>query len=213
MTSAAHAVALRMRQRRRLVATALSLLSVWSATPVAQEGVVDLSRQTTPACEIAGLTARPAAGWFNVPFEEPPSGHLGCQMMRTGEQDELVGIIRVRSVTAPQAEFTDDGYARLLANEVVAVTEMGYALADEPLWIRENVPVSGAGFREGRAVGLAARIKGNDIAQEAHFLTFRSDRANYVFTLLTPARSYDEALWQRNTADFGAVFRTLQPRK
>jgi len=192
---------------------ALSLLAVCSGTASAQEEVVDFSRRTTPTCEIAGLTARPAAGWFNVPFEEPPSGHLACQMMRTGGQDELLGIIRVRSVTAPEAEFTDDGYVRFLANEVVAVAQMGYALADEPLWTRDNVPVSGAGFREGRAVGLAARVEGNDVAQEAHFLTFRSDGAKYVFTLLTPARADDEALWQRNTADFGVVIRTLQPRK
>jgi hypothetical protein len=174
---------------------------------------VDFSGKVTPTCEIAGLVVKPTAGWINVPFETPPPGHRGCQMMRTNEREELVGIIRVRSATGPSAEFTEEGFGRLLVNEGLAVSEMGYELAKESLWARENVPVSGAGFRDGRAVGVAARIPGNGVPQEAQFLVFRSDEAKYVFTLLTPQRSHSESLYQRNSSDFGVVIRSLQPAR
>ncbi len=193
--------------------------TVYSATlvvcllaPTAHTQVVDFSGQTMPTCEIAGLAVAPPGGWFSVPFEDPPEGHLGCQMMRTNEREELVGIIRVRSVMAPAREFTDEGHARYIGNEALALEQMGYTLADEPLWVRDDVPVKGAGFREGRAVGVAAHIAGNDVPQEAHFLVFRTDSTKYLFTLLTPAQAHDETLHRRNTADFGLVIRTLKPR-
>lgn len=187
------------------------IFGVGANVAAGQEEVVDFSDQITPTCEMAGLVARPPEGWFNVPFENPPAGHLGCQMMATGEDDGLIGIIRVRSATAPATEFGQDGYAPLLGNENVVLSGMGYILADEPLWRRDDVPVSGVGFREGRAVGVSATIEGNDVPQEAQFLLFRSDDAKYVFTLLTPAESFDAGLYKRNTDDFGVVIRTLQP--
>jgi hypothetical protein len=167
-----------------LASLALVLLTAGAAS--AQGEVVDVSDTTTPACDMAGLVARPAAGSFNVPFHGPPRGHRGYQMMRVNERQELVGIIRVRSATEPSAEFTDKGFGALLANEAHAVSEMEDGLASESLWSGDNVPTAGAGFREGRAVGVAGALEGNDVGQEAHFLVFRSDTAKYVFTLLTP---------------------------
>jgi hypothetical protein len=202
-----------MRVARLSIVAVLATLSVHAGVALAQAQTVDFSSRVTPACEFAGLTVKPPAGWINVPFDKPPKGHRGCQLMRINEREELVGIIRVRSATEPTAEFKEEGFGRLLANEAVAVSEMGYVLARESLWARENVPVSGAGFRDGRAVGVAARITGNDVPQEAHFLVFRSDDAKYVFTLLTPQQSYSESLYQRNSSDFGVVIRSLQPAR
>ena len=183
------------------------------STVAFSEETVDFSDRVTPTCEIAGLTAYPPEGWFNIPLEDPPAGHLGCMMMRTNEREELVGILRIRSLTAPALDPEGETYGALFGSEVASAKEMNYSVGDEPLWVRKDVPVSGEGFREGRAVGLPATIGGNDLPQEAHFLFFRSDSAEYVVTLLTPAKSVDESLYERNTADFGKVIRTLQPRR
>ena len=183
------------------------------ATPMLSEESVDFSDRATPTCEMGGLIAYPPDGWFNVPFEDPPAGHLGCMMLLTNETEELVGILRIRSLTAPALDPGEEPYAALLASEVTSIAEMNVSLAEEPLWVRKDVPVAGEGFREGRAVGLAATIAGNDLPQEAHFLFFRSDSAEYVMTLLTPAKSVDETLYERNTEDFGKVIRTLRPRR
>lgn len=182
-----------------------------SASAGQQQDVADLVSRAKPVCEMASLVARPADGWHSVPFEAPPTGHRGCQMLRVNDADQLVGILRVRSATAPTDAFTEEGYARLLANEVSAVEAMGVVFDETPLWVRNEVPVTGAGFREGRAVGFPARIESSGLAQEVHFLVFRADKAKYIFSLVTPAQAVEQAEYDRNVRDFGIVIRTLQP--
>lgn len=172
-----------------------------------------LKRSATATCALSGLVATPPAGWLNVPFEAPPAGHLGCMMMMFNEQDQLLGVLRIRSASDPAREFTDAGYDRLVANEITAMTAMDIVVDVKggPLWTRDKVPVSGAALREGRAVGLGARIKGNAVEQEAHFILFRSDTSKYLISLVTPTQAYDRGLYQANTRAMGVLMRTLQP--
>ena len=194
-------------KRAGLVAALLAVAGV----ALAQERV-DFGDRMTPRCEMAGLISVPPPGWINVPLENPPPGHLGCMMMRTNENEELVGFLRIRSLSAPALDAKAEPFDALLASEVLSVGEMGFAVDETPLWVRKNVPVKGEGFRDARGVGLAARIEGNPTPQEVHLLVFRSDRAEYVVTLMTPAKSFDAKLYDRNVTDFGTLIRTLQPR-
>jgi hypothetical protein len=170
------------------------------------------ARSGTATCEVAGLVAVPPSGWVSVPFETPPPGHLGCVMMRVDGQ-QLLGILRIRSASGPSREFTEDAYDRLVANEIAALAAMNIMVDLErgPLWTRDTVPVAGAGFRDGRAVGLTARIKGNEVAQEAHVLVFRSDTSKYLVSLVTPTQARDGDLYRSNTNAMGVLVRTLQP--
>ena len=203
--------------RRHLLrrSAAAAVLAVLAAPGLhAQDSQAErLKRSATATCALAGLVATPPAGWMNVPFEAPPAGHLGCLMVLFNERDQLVGVLRIRSASDPAREFTDDGYDRLLANEITAMTVMEIVVDVEggPLWSRDKVPVAGTGFSDGRAVGLRARIKGNAVAQEAHFMVFRSDTSKYLISLVTPTQAYDSGLYQGNTRAMGTLMRTLQP--
>jgi hypothetical protein len=196
-----------------LGAAAMVVVLAGSALHAQDNEVERLKRSATATCAIAGLIATPPAGWINVPFEAPPAGQLGCLMLRYNEQAQLLGVLRIRSASEPAAEFTDEAYDRLLANEITAIVAMDIVVDLEggPLWRRDKVPVSGAGFRDGRAVGLRARIKDNDVAQEAHLMVFRSDSSKYLVSLVTPAQTHDKALYQANTGAMGALVRTLKP--
>ena len=192
----------------------LLLISMFSMAAGAAlgEGRVDFGKRVTPRCKLAALVALPPSGWFNVPFEDPAKGNLGCLMVRTNEREEPVGMLRIRSLAAPALPENGKPFQAIFISEVEAVQAMGFVVVDEkPLFLRNDVPVKGEGFRDGRGVGLAARIEGNAVPQEIHLLMFRSDRAEYIVTLLTPARSHDEKMWKRNTDDFGTVIRTLEP--
>ena len=169
----------------------------------------DFSDKVKPTCELAKIVARPAEGWFNVPIESPRPGHLGCQMMRTNDAEELVGILRIRSVTAPAAEFSADNEAALIADERKILQRMNIEVGPEPLWTRDNVPLKGAGFSEARGGGYPASVGGNPVNQEVHFLTFRAEDARYLVTLITPSKRHDEGVYKRNTDDFGVVIRSL----
>jgi hypothetical protein len=174
---------------------------------------VDFSGKTTPTCELASLVAIPPPGWFNVPFENLLEGQLGCMMMLTNEDEEPVGVIRIRSLASPALKAGAAPFEALFVSEVDSVASMGYVISEEPLFVRDQVPVKGAGFGDGRGVGLSARIEGNAIAQEVQLLMFRSADAEYIITLLTPAKSHEPKLYERNMRDFGTLIRSLQPRK
>jgi hypothetical protein len=173
---------------------------------------IDFRQRVTPACELAGLLAVPPSGWFNVPFENPPEGSRGCMMILTNESEEPVAIVRIRSLAAPALRADGELFETLFASEVDSIAAMGYAFAEEPLFVRNEVPVKGAGFLDGRVVVLSAVLEGNPIPQEAHLLMFRSDRAEYIISLMTPARSHEPQIYKRNIADFGTLIRTLQQR-
>jgi hypothetical protein len=175
------------------------------------EDIVDFSGQVTPTCKVVGLTATPPPGWFNVPIDSEDKAISGCQMMRVGEQDELEGIIRLLSAQVEEAAESPPWYAVMIALEQQTISEMGYALG-EVLWSRTDVPITGEGFGNARAVGLTASIEGNDIPQEAHFLVFEHGPQKFIITLLTPAQEVDDSVfYKRNTEDFGVLIRSLSP--
>jgi hypothetical protein len=135
-------------------------------------------------------------------------------MLLTNANEEPVGILRIRSLAAPALKKDGEPFEALFIDEVDAVGRMGFAIvSEEPLFVRTGVPIKGDGFRDAKGLGLAARIEGNRIPQEVHLLMFRSDRAEYIISLMTPAKSHDAKLWERNTEDFGTLIRTLKPGK
>jgi hypothetical protein len=181
---------------------------------LADGDVIDFSDRMTPVCEVVGLSVRPPKGWFNVPIESAEKAISGCQMMRTGKQDELLGIIRVLSVYLPQTETENQPrwYDVLLAVETQMISTMGYVLKDV-IWTRLDVPISGSGFENARAIGLAAALQESEVPQETHFLAFENGPQKYVITLLTPAQSVGAGVfYKRNASDYGVVIRSLKER-
>lgn len=195
---------------RRLSPGLLLLVSVTAVAPAAaQEGAVDLSDQITLTCELIGLVALPPPGWFNVPIESPLETLVGCQMMRTSDSEELVGIMRLLSTEVPVDTPQETWFAELMGLEIAWLEEMGITLG-ATLWRRDDFPVAGPGFGPGRAIGLEAIIEGNDVPQEVHFLGFGGPTTKYLLTLSTPSRAVEDGVhYQRNTADFGVLLRTL----
>ena len=189
-------------------AASVVMVIVFAGSVSAQ--VLDLSEKVKPTCELAGLVARPPAGWINVPIEGAPAGHLGCQMLRVNEEQELMGILRIRSVSAPAKEYRKGGDASaLIASERKIMERMNIAVADEPLWTRDKVPIRGPGFSQAGGAGYAAMIEGAPVPQEVHFLTFHAEDASYLISLVTPSKSDAAETYQRNTDDFGVVMRSL----
>ncbi len=177
----------------------------------ADEEHVDFSDQLTSSCELIGLTGYPPEGWFNVPMEIPAPDLAGCQMMRTGDDDELLGILRLLSVVVPEGTPEDKWLSGLLDLEAQWLEEMGITLG-EPLFKRDDVPIAGLGdFKNGTGLGIEATIEGNETPQEVHFLGFNSPTIQYLLTLSTPARDVEEGIdYKRNTDDFGVLIRTFQ---
>lgn len=182
---------------------------LWVSLAFAEpDDIIDFSEQTTTICEVVGLTAPPPPGWFNVPIDSDDEALTGCQMMRAGDQEELVGILRLVSVTLEERE-DPPWYAVMIAIEQQIIGEMGYELG-EVMWSRQDVPISGEGFENARAVGLSALVEGNDTPQEVHFLLFEHGQQKFIITLLTPGRDVDEGVfYKRNTDDFGILIRSL----
>ena len=171
---------------------------------------VDFSDRITPTCELIGLVGLPPEGWFNVPIEDTGEDLAGCQMMRTNESEELVGILRLLSRVFPEGTPEETWFTEMLGVEVVWLGEMGITLG-EPLWRKDDVNMAGTDWGQAKAIGLAAATNGSDTPQEVHFLAFGGPTNKYLFTLATPAETVDEGLYyKRNTADFGILIRTLQ---
>lgn len=174
------------------------------------DDIIDYSGQTTATCEVVGLTATPPTGWFNAPIDSTEDAISGCQMMRVGDQDELLGIFRLLSVQLEETEESPPWFAVMIALEQQTISEMGYVVG-EMLWSRLDVPISGEGFGNARAVGLAATVEGNETPQEVHFLVFDHGPQKFIITLLTPGQGVDEGVfYQRNTDDFGVLIRSLK---
>src|SRR5210317_1825118 len=90
-----------------LVLTCLAGRAITAQDGAAEEDVVDFTEQITSTCELIGLIGLPPEGWFNVPIQSDRESLAGCQMMRTGDQDELLGILRLLSKVVP-AETPED---------------------------------------------------------------------------------------------------------
>lgn len=200
-----------MNIRVPAAAILLVLYPAWSDATASENGdTLDFTDKITPVCEIAGLNARPPAGWFNVPIESGDEAVRGCQMMRAREGDEaLVGIARVLSVQFPNASKDPPWWATLITLETSNIERMGISLG-KVLWSREDVPIQGQGFSNARAIGLESRIEGNDTPQEAHFLVFEKGPTKYIVTLLTPAKEVEDGVYyKRNASDFGVLIRSF----
>jgi len=189
----------------------LTLLSCfhWTETAASEDDYVDFSDQATSFCEIKGLVATPPEDWFNVPIETGSAKIRGCQMMHKGDQDELIGIMRLLSFEIPENQETPNWSETLVGFERIAIAEMGYSMG-QTIWVRESVPISAEDLYNAQAIGFSASIEGNDIPQEAHFLMFEGQALRYSVTLLTPAKSVDKGIYYKtNTQDFGELISTL----
>lgn len=176
----------------------------------AEEDYVDFTDRITPTCDLIGLVGVPPEGWFNVPIDSSREDVAGCQMMRTSDEEELIGILRVLSHIFPADTLEEIWFSELIGLEVTSLGEMGITLG-EPLWRKEDVPMTGTGWDPGKAIGLEASIAANDIPQEVHFLAFGGPTTKYLISLSTPAKGVDDGvMYKRNTADFGILIRTFQ---
>ena len=154
---------------------------------------VDFTDQMTPVCEVEKLEVAPPDGWINVPIQTEETIMRGCQMMLIVEE-ALIGILRVLSfdLNNPPADMPR-WEEHLIGVESVLIHKMGYRLR-EPIWQRQDVPISGAGFGGAKAIGFSAHIEGNNNPHEAHFLVFENATHKYLISLLTPAQSVDNGI-------------------
>ena len=176
----------------------------------ADEEYVDFSDRITPTCELIGLVGVPPEGWFNVPIQTEAKDIRGCQMMRTNDQEELVGILRLLSKVFPANTPEETWFSDLVGLEVTSLGEMGITLG-EPLWRKDDVPMTGMDWENGKAIGLEAVIEGNEAPQEVHFLAFGGPTTKYLISLSTPNKGVDDSThYTRNTGDFAILIRTMQ---
>lgn len=190
--------------------SSVALVVAFHSPTRGQQQEVDLGELATATCELIGLVATPPQGWINVPIDVPVDELAGCQMMLINDKDELVSMIRILSRQIAADTTEESWFSELLGLEVGQLEEMGVVLG-EPMWKRDDVPVTGPGFGTGRAAGFAASIEGNPIPQEVHFVAFGKPTLKYLVTLITPGRTVEDGLYyDSNTADFGSLIQTLQ---
>ena len=199
----------RTPRQLRLFASFVLSLTIPLQTAAQEEDVVDFSDKITSHCDVIGLHVPPPPDWFTMPIEETPEGIAGCMMMLADDEDLLLGILRVMSVSRSVDGFAGPDFESILGLEIVSATEMGYQ-PEDLLWKRDSVPVAGEGFETAQALGLSASVEGNPVGQEIHFLTFQNTLTQYVVTLLTPSKVDGPEYYQRNTEDFGTLIRSFQ---
>ena len=196
---------------RRVAGLYLIVWTLITALAVAaDEEYVDFSDRITPTCELIGLVGVPPEGWFNVPIQTEAKDIRGCQMMRTNDQEELVGILRLLSKVFPANTPEETWFSDLVGLEVTSLGEMGITLG-EPLWRKDDVPMTGMDWENGKAIGLEAVIEGNEAPQEVHLLAFGGPTTKYLISLSTPNKGVDDNThYTRNTGDFAILIRTMQ---
>lgn len=199
-----------MVKNRMLVLPVAAFLGFNVAVFAQDDDTVDFTELMTPVCEVANLTVEPPDRWINVPIQAKDTAIRGCQMMLIIDQ-ALIGVLRVLSFDlSDPPENMPRWEEHIIGLESVLIHEMGYRL-DEPIWKREEVPISGSGFSNAKAIGLSAGIEGNSNPQEAHFLVFENATHKYLVSLLTPARSVDGGEhYEKNTQGMATVMRTFK---
>ena len=183
-------------------------LPVQSADAGEDENLRELA---TATCELPGLLVKPPSPWYSVPIDSEDVIVEGCQMLWE-QGDQYMGIMRLvsfdlRERPEESAKWAD--YA--IAFEAMVMEQMNFKLGDV-LWKRDVVPITGEGFANARAIGMAAKLGGVAHANEAHFLLFESETHKYVISMLTPSESASPDIYQANTGAMGVVMRSLQPR-
>ena len=198
----------------RLICFALAL-TVTTALPrqtVKAQETDDLQVLATASCALPGLSVAPPEPWYNVPIESEDPVVAGCQMIWEDEEQYL-GIMRLVSFDLRERPDDAQEWVKLaLAFEAQVLKEMNFILV-EPLWERENLPVSGEGFGNGSAVGFELRLEGVAHRNEGHFVFFEGPTHKYVISLITPSQEASSDIYQANTNAMKTVMQTLQPRQ
>ena len=189
----------------------LSLAVLAAVLTFAATAEPDLCDLATASCEVPGLSVVPPKPWYSVPIESEEPGIEGCQMLWE-EGDQYMGIMRLVSFDFRERELEGVKWENaVLAFESMVMSEMNFTLGEQ-LWKRESIPISGEGFANAKAIGLAAGLDGVSHANEAHFVLFENATYKYVMSLITPSRAASPEVYQSNTGAIGAVMQTLQPR-
>lgn len=189
----------------------VATLMTAASTLAADQESLDVGGTRPSRCELLGLIGHAPEGWSNDPMQFADAGLAGCEMVRGGQNGELLGFVRVLSVAVPDGTPKDKWLSGLIDLEVGWLQEAGITLG-KPLFRRDDVPLSGLGdFENGTGIGLEASSSGSDSPREVHFLGFNGPGIQYLLTLVTTARKVDEGIeYQRNIEDFGVLMRTLQ---
>lgn len=171
--------------RAMLIAT----LMLNSLISTAQNGgVVQGLGIANASCEVAELAMTPPKGWLTASLETNDNTIRRCQMALVVD-GSLFGYVRVSSFDMRGASADAEYWYQHVVNiETASIHRKGYTLG-EFVSSQNDIPISGTGFRNARALVVAAELKGNAYDQQVQFLVFESDNYKYLITLLTPAES------------------------
>ena len=190
---------------RPVFSAALALLMLQAA--FAQE---DMQALANAQCEFGALTVKPPEPWYSVPIDSAEPGIGGCQLMWE-EGDQYLGIIRLIAFENSVFDGIDVRWEDFaIAFEASIMADMYIELGDV-LWRDNELPISGEGFVNARAIALEARISGVERANEAHFVLFEGNGFNYVMSSLTPSEKTSPDVYKANIEAMGLLMRSLQP--
>jgi hypothetical protein len=199
-----------MAHRHIFKAMLIAALGLNSLISSAQGGgVVNALGTADASCEVAELSVVPPKGWLTASLETNDSTLRVCQMALVVE-GSLYGYVRVSSFDLSDTPADAAPWYQQVVNvETASIYKKGYTLG-EFVSSEKNIPITGTGFRNARALVVAAELKTNAYDQEVHFLVFESDNYKYLITLLTPAESVQGGLYyHRNVAGKAAVMQSL----
>jgi hypothetical protein len=188
------------------VAKAMICGAVLAGTPATGE-TLDFTGLASDRCALIGLAAPAPDGWISIAMQDMPPQLAGCQMLRL-EDEMLLGIMRLISARAADSVAVGQARDGLVALEREIWAEMGLEIGPT-LWQRDHVAVSGEGFSDGAAIGLAARIVETDLPQEIHLLMFRRADTHYALSVITPAGDDAAAHYRANLDGFRQLLGTL----
>ena len=188
----------------------IATLMLNSFVSTAQSGGLAQGLGTADAsCEVAELAVTPPSGWLTASLETSDNTIRRCQMTLVVE-GSLYGYVRVSSfdLSAAPADAVP-WYQQVVNFETASIFKKGYTLG-EFISSQKNVPITGTGFRNARALVIAAELKNNSFDQEVQFLVFESDNYKYLITLVTPAESVQSGeYYRRNVAGKVEVMQNL----
>ncbi len=181
---------------RWLIMTGLAGLLTWIGQATAQLA----SNHGEPAmCRVQGLSMTTPEGWEAATTESPVEGIHSCHTVRLID-GRLRGVLRLVSVDLGGIPNDRPWSVSTVNVEVNLMQALGVSLGEQPLWVKDSMPVRGDGFYEGRAMALSARVDAHPY--ELNLVLFRSDRAGYVISLLTPPESSNPADYALNHQAF-----------
>ena len=199
-----------MRHGYIFKAMLIAMLMLNSLVSAAQSGGVAQGLGTADAsCEVADLAVTPPSGWLSASVETNDNTIRRCQLTLVVE-GSLFGYVRVSSFDLSGAPADAAPWYQQVVNvETVSIFKKGYTLG-EFISSQKDIPITGTGFRNARALVMAAELKHNSFDQEVQFLVFESDNYKYLITLVTPAESVQSGeYYHRNVAGKAEVMQNL----